>query len=158
MSFTGKEPISRRMGGLLSGRQWVEERGPGHGNGEGLERRGHDAHAEGVVLLWAQRRVAADVLDARAANPPVGARGEGEVVDGRDHSHRNSDPLDLLGYRCAATIARSSGGDEQRPIDARGLEAGGDVAPGPGGDGDRRAHAGQRVDVLVDAADLALAL
>src|SRR5262245_45203173 len=122
MSVTGKVPISRRMSRLLSGRHRIEERRPRHGDGQGLQRGGHDAHAEGVVLLRAQGRITAHVLDARAADHAVRAGREREVVDGRDHPDRNADSLDLLGYRCAATIAGPSGGDEQGAVDARSLE------------------------------------
>src|SRR5437870_3075353 len=156
MSVTGKLPISRRMCGLLARRHRIEKRWARYRDGQRLECGGHDTHAEGVILLGTQRRIAADVLDARAADHAVGARREREVVDGRDHSHRNPDSLDLLGDRCTATIARPSGGDEQRAVDAACLEVGGDAAPVACRHRHRRAHAGQRVDLLVHAADLAL--
>src|SRR5881409_3176459 len=54
--------------------------------------------------------------------------------------------------------SRPSGGDEQRAVDAAGLEVRGDAAPVPGRHRHRRAHAGQCVDVLVDMPNLALAL
>src|SRR5690348_12195047 len=64
MDRTGKLPSSRRMGRLLGGAlERIEERRPGHGDGEGLERLAHDAHAVRVVLLGAQAGVAAHVLD-----------------------------------------------------------------------------------------------
>src|SRR6516162_11754576 len=158
MSVTGKVPISRRMGRLLPRRHRIEERRAWHGDGESLQRGRDDAHPERVVLLEAQRRVTADVLDARATDHTVGAGREREVVDGRDHPNGDADSLDLLGYRCAATIAGPSGGDEQGPVDAGRLEVGGDAAAVPRRDRHRRAHAGQRVDVLVHAAHPALAL
>src|SRR3989337_1541734 len=106
---TGKLPISRRMDRLLDvPRLGVEEAGSRHSDGECLESLPDDAHAVGVVLLGPQARIAADMLDARAADPPVGARRHREGVDGRDNPHRDPDPLDLLGYLCAATIAGPS--------------------------------------------------
>src|SRR5262245_31650184 len=62
-SVTGKVPSSRRMGDLLgfAGRQRVEERRPRHADGQGLQRGGHDAQAEGIVFVGTQRGVATDV-------------------------------------------------------------------------------------------------
>src|SRR5262245_21171420 len=65
MSVTGKVPISRRMRRLLglTRGHWIEQRWSGYGDRQRLERGGHDAHAERVILLRAQRGITADVLD-----------------------------------------------------------------------------------------------
>src|SRR5215471_10576842 len=153
ISVTGNGPTSRRMDRLLRrrGLEGVEERGTRHGRRDRAERGGDDAHAVRVVLLRAEPRVAAHVLDARAADHAIGARREREVVDGRDHPHRNARPLDLLGDRCAATIAGPSRGDEDRAVHLAVSEILGDGPTQLARRRHRRADAGQRVDPLEDA-------
>src|SRR3972149_12217755 len=73
MVRTGKLPSSRRMARLLDvPRLGVEEGGSRHRDGERLECLPDDAHAVGVVFLRPQARIAADMLDAGADDPPVG--------------------------------------------------------------------------------------
>src|SRR5438105_13100759 len=115
-SRTGNVPSSRRTVGLLVTRG-IEEGRPGHRRGQRAQRRADDPEPVLVVLVGAEGRVAADVLDPTATDDAVGAGGEGQVVDGRDEGDGDAGPLDLLGDRCAATIAGPSRRDEQAAAD-----------------------------------------
>ena len=61
-------------------------------------------------------RVAADVVYARSLYDPVGPGRQGKTVDGRHHADRYASPLDLLCYRCTATIASASGRYEEGAV------------------------------------------
>ena len=61
--------------------------------------------------------VAADMLYPGAGNHPGRAYRDCYPIKSGDQCDRNTGPLDLFYYRCTATIAGPSGGDEQAPID-----------------------------------------
>src|SRR5712691_5930227 len=156
-SRTGNVPSSRRMARLLvTGR--IEQRRSRHGGGQRSERGANDLEPVLAILGGAERGVAAHVLDPTAAHHPVGAGGQREVVDGRDQRDRDADPLDLLGDRCAATIAGPSGRDQQAPADLALKQLGRDALAEPPRRRDGCTHAGQRVRVAVHGADQAFLL
>jgi hypothetical protein len=62
--------------------------------------------------------VAAHVLDTRSTDDAIGPGRERQVVDGGDHAHRDAEPLDFFGDRCAATIAGASRRHQEAAIDA----------------------------------------
>src|SRR5215510_3470151 len=121
----------------------IKQGWPWHHRLYGLQGRAHDAHAVGVVLLWTEIRIATDVLNARTANDPVRPGGEGQVVDGGDHAHRNPHAFNFLGDRCPATIAGASRGDQETASDSTGVQILGDARPETLGDRYRRAHTWQ---------------
>src|SRR4029453_17353904 len=119
MLWTGNVPISRRMADLpLQGHvHGIKQGWPSHRRLYGLQGRAYNAHAVGVVLLWPEIGIATNVLNARTANDPVCPGGEGQVVDGGDHAHRNPHAFNFLGDRCPATIAGASRGDWAKASD-----------------------------------------
>src|SRR5215475_3150901 len=136
----------------------IEQRGATHLGSERPQRRLDDAQAILAVLLGSEVGVAADVLDAAAAHHAVGTRRQGQVVDGRDHGHRDARALDLLGDRCPATIAGPSRGDEKTGPDLGLAQLVGDASSQQLGLGHGRAHAGQRVGIRMHGADRPRAL
>ena len=63
------------------------------------------------ILFRPKGRIAANVLNARAANHSERARREREAKQRRNERYRNSGRLNLFCDRCAATIASASGRD-----------------------------------------------
>ena len=75
----------------------------------------HDCPAQFLLILWIKIRIAHGIDDFAARYDPVGAYHKGHGCDGTYMGRGDSGPLKLLGQRCTATRAGSSGGGQDNP-------------------------------------------
>ena len=136
----------------------VEQGGTTDVGFQGLQRRSDDLQTVGEVLIGSQVRVAAHMLDPGPAYYPVGARCEGQIVNGGYHGHGYAHPLDLLAHRRAATVACASSRHQDAGIHTGVLQFLGHLSAQQLGFCHRGAHAGQGDDLGRDPANHALRL
>ena len=136
----------------------VEQGGTTDVGFQGLQRRSDDLQTVGEVLFRTQVRVAAHMLDPGPAYYPVGARCEGQVVNGGYHGHGDAHPLDLLAHRRAATVAGASSRHQDTGIHTGVLQFPGHLGAQVLGFSYGGAHAGQGDDLRSNPANHALRL
>lgn len=142
----------RNDGGLLLGER-IEESRLLDGGAQRVQSLLNDIGPEFEVLLGRESGAAANVLDAGAPDHAWGASCKSEAEQGGDEGHRDAGPLDLLRYRCAATIAGPSGGDHDDGVHLLGCELLGHLLPDAFGIRDRRPAARGAEVLMVDRVD-----